>query len=98
MILRKSIIIFFVFILLYENLAADELVPSIRLGYDNYGDVNIHHVESDGRTGDISKGWGNLLNNLYFKGISNPNYFLWGFGCNTRYSFKNFVNDSKTLG
>ena len=44
------------FILLYKNLAADELVPSIRLGYDNYGDVNLHHVESDDRTGDMSKG------------------------------------------
>jgi hypothetical protein len=90
MILRKSIIIFFVFILLYKNLAADELVPSIRLGYDNYGDVNLHHVESDDRTGDMSKGWANFLKNLYFKGISNPNYFFWGFGWNTRYSFKNF--------
>ena len=47
-------------------------------------------MESDGRTGDISKGWRNFLNNLYFKGISNPNYFFWGFGWNTRYSFKNF--------
>ena len=61
MILRKSIIFFFVFILLYKNLAADELVPSIRLGYDNYGDVNLHHVESDDRTGDMSKGWGNYF-------------------------------------
>ena len=90
MILRKSIILFSILILFYKNLGADELVPSIRLGYDNYGDVNLHHVESDGRTGDMSKGWGNLLNNLYFKGISNPNYFFWGFGWNTRYSFKTF--------
>ena len=56
MILRKSIILFSVFILFYKNLGADELVPSIRIGYDNYGDINLHHVESDGRTGDISKG------------------------------------------
>ena len=79
MILRKSIIIFFIFILFYKNLGADELVPSIRLGYDNYGDVNLHHVESDDRTGDMSKGWDKFFKNLYFKGISNPNYFFLGF-------------------
>ena len=70
MILRKSIILSFVLILFYKNLGADELVPSIRLGYDNYGDVNLHHVESDDRTGDMSKAWSNFFNNLYFKGIS----------------------------
>ena len=69
MILRKSIIIFFIFILFYKNLGADELVPSIRLGYDNYGDINLHHVESDDRTGDMSKGWGNFLTIYILKGF-----------------------------
>ena len=59
MILRKSIILFSVLILFYKNLGADELVPSIRLGYDNYGDINLNYVESDNITGDMSKGWSN---------------------------------------
>ena len=76
MILRKSIIIFFVFILLYKNLAADELVPSIRLGYDNFGDINLHHVGSHDRTGDMSKEWINFKQFILQRDFKSKLFFL----------------------